>query len=401
MRTLTPLGLVGLSLLLAAPAGAAGPDIRCVGPDQATGTSRAVVVGPAALAHTHQVLPLDARGRLVGKDSAAEQVGQVLDNLAAALAAARSGEDRLVKLNVYVARTGLVEDVHKALARRFRGDVKPAVSFVVTPLPHPGALVAADAVAVAEEVEEVRYVTADRLYRAHGGCPVALLPAGPRVYVAGQAEKGNLPEATRRTLASLRATLRHLGLRDPAIVQLKAFLTPMAKADEVQQEVAKSFDTGTVPPLAFVEWRYSGYPIEIELVAAAGKGKEKPAAAVEYLTPPGMEASPLFSRVARANHGKAIYISGLHGPARQSGEAQVLATFGELAELLKETGSDFRHLVKATYYVSTEEASRKLNELRPKFFDPKRPPAASKAMVGGVGREGCGITVDMIAVPAP
>ena len=40
----------------------------------------------------------------------------------------------------------------------------------------------------------------------------------------------------------------------------------------------------------------------------------------------------------------------------------------------------------------------KLNELRPKFYDPKRPPAASKAFVPGVGLAGPSLMIDMIAV---
>ena len=50
-----------------------------------------------------------------------------------------------------------------------------------------------------------------------------------------------------------------------------------------------------------------------------------------------------------------------------------------LGKRLEAAGSDLRHLVKATYYVTDEDASRALNELRPKFYDPARPPAASKA----------------------
>jgi hypothetical protein len=55
--------------------------------------------------------------------------------------------------------------------------------------------------------------------------------------------------------------------------------------------------------------------------------------------------------------------------------------------------------VKATYYISTDEASAKLNQLRPRFYDPQRPPGASKAPVAGTGRAGKTITLDMIAVP--
>jgi hypothetical protein len=55
-------------------------------------------------------------------------------------------------------------------------------------------------------------------------------------------------------------------------------------------------------------------------------------------------------------------------------------------------------LAKATYYVSNSEASGKLNELRPKFYNPQRPPAASKALVKSVGRNEMSVTLDMIAV---
>jgi len=58
------------------------------------------------------------------------------------------------------------------------------------------------------------------------------------------------------------------------------------------------------------------------------------------------------------------------------------------------------NLAKATYYVSTDATSKALNVLRPNYYDPKRPPAASKALVPGVGREGRTLTLDMIAVPA-
>ena len=67
-------------------------------------------------------------------------------------------------------------------------------------------------------------------------------------------------------------------------------------------------------------------------------------------------------------------------------------------EVLQQAGSDFRHLAKATYYVSNDQTSARLNEIRPKFYDPKRPPAASKALVRGVGVAGTGISIDMIGV---
>jgi hypothetical protein len=120
---------------------------------------------------------------------------------------------------------------------------------------------------------------------------------------------------------------------------------------------------------------------------------------VEFITPPGMTASPVFSRVTRMAAGPSIYFAGLYGDSEQDGDAETLEIFEKLGVLLDKTGSDIRHLVKATYYVSTDEASRKLGERRLKIYNPQKPPAASKAPVSGTGREGKTITIDMIAAP--
>jgi enamine deaminase RidA (YjgF/YER057c/UK114 family) len=96
-----------------------------------------------------------------------------------------------------------------------------------------------------------------------------------------------------------------------------------------------------------------------------------------------------------------VYVSGLYGPPGVGGAEQVGAIFASLGKILDEAGADFRHLAKATYYVSDDEASRALNDLRPRYYDPTRPPAASKATVPGVGAAGRTVTLDMIAVGRP
>jgi enamine deaminase RidA (YjgF/YER057c/UK114 family) len=229
------------------------------------------------------------------------------------------------------------------------------------------------------------------------GGRVSILPAGVRVYVAGQAEAApTLRGATRKTLDKLRATLGHLGLNDSHVVQLKAFLKPMAGADEVRDEVARFFGDRPAPPLVLVEWE-STLPIEIELVAWGGpnRGGE----AVEYLTPPGMTASPVFSRVARVNAPRTIYTAGLYAPAAGDVKAEAQGLFAELERVVRLAGGDLKHLVKGTYYVTSPESNRAFDEVRPRYYDPRRPPAASKARVAGVGRDGRTLTLDMIAVP--
>ncbi|MCY2967387.1 MAG: Rid family hydrolase, partial [Planctomycetota bacterium] len=104
----------------------------------------------------------------------------------------------------------------------------------------------------------------------------------------------------------------------------------------------------------------------------------------------------------RFDRGKSlIFVSGLYGKSSNAGTEEVTEIFSGLEQTLKQAGSNLRHLAKATYFVSTEDASAKLNELRPKYYDPQRPPAASKAAVIGTGMPGKTLTLDMIAVPAP
>jgi enamine deaminase RidA (YjgF/YER057c/UK114 family) len=201
-----------------------GPVPRSIEPDAATGSSAAVVVGDWPLVHTGQLLPLDGQGGVVAGGAAA-QVPALFDRLALVLGDARSGLDRVVKLNVYVAREQVVGDVQRAMAARFRGPNKPAVSFVVTKLPRDGTLVAADAVATTTE-DAVRAVKVLFPAAATGraGPLSTVVPPGTRIYIAGQAERSeSLADATRKTLESLRATLRFLGRGDADIVQPRRF----------------------------------------------------------------------------------------------------------------------------------------------------------------------------------
>ncbi|MCC6418968.1 MAG: RidA family protein [Gemmataceae bacterium] len=384
------------TLLLATATTRAGDAPQYLDPDKQTGSAKAVVVGAVPLVHTTQLLPVDGMGNVVGKGEPTRQVERVLDDLAALLKETNAALAQAVKLNFCVASPEVAAEVHKALARRFPARARPAVSFVAGTLPHPDAVVAVDAVALAAG-------DSPAAVKLHGagtaGARAATLPVGARVYISGQAERGaNLAEATRKTMESLHATLKFLDLKDEQVVQVKCFLTPMSGVADVRRAIAAYFGKRPVPPVVLVEWK-SALPIEIELIAAAGK--ERAGAPVEYLTPPGVKASPVFSRVARINRGKLVYVSGLYGTSKQDPAAEIAEIFTALGRVLGQAGSDLRHLAKATYYVTSADAVRTMGQLRPKYYDPRRPPTASLAVVPGVGRADRTVTLDMIAVVPP
>lgn len=358
----------------------ASPEVKYV-TDAKTGDTLAVVVPDVPLLHTAQLRVAPPKGEF----KAAELVTRSLESVETLIRESHGDPKRIIKLSVGVPSVKDAAAARDAVRKRYPAGSRPAVSFVVGKL-RDEARVAVDAVAVGSK-------------KSAPSDLVAVLPAGPRAYISGQAEKGATPaEAAARTIASLVKTLEFLGAKPADVVQAKCFLTPMSAAGDVEKEFEKVFGRGK-PPLVFVEWE-SSLPIEIELIARcpAGPAEGRP---VEYLTPPGMTASPIYARVTRVQSPKVVYTAGLVSPRPGAGADEVNGVFDELTGVLGKAGSDLKHLVKATYYVAGDDASKQLNALRPKYYDPKRPPAASKAQVPGVGAEGRTLSVDMIAVPKP
>jgi len=338
----------------------AAPLPRPVGRGPVPGSSQAVVVESVPLAHTAQFF--------------AGSVKDALNDVNRALKAGGSSLERAVKLNFALASDDVAKDIR--LGSRH---LPPAVSLVTGTLPRAGYVVGVDAIGVSTK-------------GAMRTTDVSVLAPGGRTYVSGQSANGSIPDATRATMEKLHNALKHQGLSWNHVVQVKSFLDPIQSADEVRAIIAGYFGKNA-PPQVFVEWTSRG-KIEIELIAEASTAQVP----IEYLTPAGETASPVFSRIARVAHPATIYISGLYG-AGTDGAAEIHGIFAELKRVLEETNSDLLHMAKATYYVANDTVSKQLNEIRPSYYDPKRPPAASKAPVSRVGQAGRTVTLDMIAVP--
>jgi len=387
--------------------------IRFIEPNDRSGSSIAVSTTNTALVHTAQILPKPVTIPLDGIDVLSLQMKSCFQELESTLREAGTTLSNVVKLNIYVTADGDGREVESRLSSFLPRGTRPAFSFVTTPLLQPGARIAFDAVAVTNQnPSEVRRwrrrgdsdLNSPTQLLTSGQTAGAILPIGPRLYISGQAEVGDgtLRQATQRTMESLKRTMIHFGIRPADVVQLKAFLRPMSDASTAVAVMEAAF-VGSLPPaIVLVEWDSPQAPIEIELIAASPvqpNSKELPS--IEFLTPPAMKASPVFARVVRVNHPTTIYLSGLYGTATDpNGGDEVRDLFGTLKRITTENGSDLRHLVKATYYVTTDEVSGHLNTVRPGVYDPERPPAASKAKVRGTGRAGRTITMDLIAVPA-
>jgi enamine deaminase RidA (YjgF/YER057c/UK114 family) len=376
----------------------ADTSIRYVPLDAPAGMSQAVIVQQMPLVHTRQLFPLDREGMLVGKGSADQQIEQVLANLEAVLRDSGSGLNKLIRLNVYALSTTTVSKFRVHLSKRLDPTVRPAITSVLTPFAQRKTLVAVDAVAGAADSSKAVVLKRCQSVAGDDECAdAAVLPTGGIAYLSGQPEEAGLTVLpTTKSMTNLMKTLKHLNLSPQHVVQVKVFLKPVTSAKEVLREVQQFFPNQITPPVVFVEWLAS-MPVEIEMIAQLPRSG-KPAESVEYITPPEFRPSNIFSKVALMRAEQQIYISGLYARKPSRGEPQAKFLFQQLEEILANTGSDMRHLVKATYYVSDHDAARWIDRTRPRLYDPMRPPAASKVTVHGVGQAKRTMTVDMIAV---
>jgi enamine deaminase RidA (YjgF/YER057c/UK114 family) len=364
--------------------------------ENAAGIPAATMIRSGAQVWTGQILPQKIEGIAVE-----EQLHDCITQLEQLLNGSGSSLSQAARLHVCASSEEHLLAMMERIPGHFPKGRCPAISYVVSRLPD-GALAGLDVVASRASTAELAVSRRSE---------VAILPEGQKIFIAGQAEPSQgLEEATAKTLDSLSRTLKFLGRTDQDIVQLKAFVQPMSEADVVRQAVGKFYGEADVPPLVLVEWNSSAeVPVEIELVAWGGP-LESGRAVLEFVTPPEMTHSPVYSRVCRTQHPVTIFVGSLHGEqsvsdvdsgvdSGSSAEAEVASLFGKLENILQDCGSDLRHMTKATYYVSSEPVSQSLNVQRRKWYDPERPPAASKAMVTSAGSSKLGMTLDMIAIP--
>ena len=378
---------------------AAGASIRYLPLDAPAGMSQAVIVEGGPLVHTRQLVPVDRDGKVAG--SVEKQVEQVLDNLDAVLSASGSSLGQLVRLNVYAIEPSTVDRVRERLATRLDPAVRPAITSVLTPMPHRDALVAVDAVAVAAEKGQTVDLQRVEAVAGDDDCAdAAVLPRGGIAYVSGvPAEPGLTQSALDRSMAGLWKLLDTFELTPAHVVQLKVFLRPAAAAEEVRRELKKHFPDQMLPPVVFVEW-LADPPVEIELVAQLpSTGESTPK--VEHYDPSEVRPTQLFSRVALVRADRQIYISSLfvkEPTGRRLEEA--LAVFDQLEAILAQAGSDLRHMAKGTYYVTDAGSASGMDRVRLWRYELGTAPAASKCMVHGVGKADRTMTLDMIAVEA-
>lgn len=367
-----------------------------------TGLSLATVVGDVPLAFTDQIFPWDRSGNVKGTNAIEDQVIQALKNMELSLEAAGSDLSKLLRINVYIQNKDHSELTLKLIKESLPEGTFPAITLIVGSQPMEKVLVTMDAVAVAPmtsvTTRGVNLPFTKGIYGKPNRSAVAILPSGRKVFLSGQAEPGaDLLEASDKTMQNLLATLAYIGASASDVVQVKAFINPIADAATVEEVIAAFFRGQQAPPIVMVEWLVEENKAEIELIAAAPvhyNDKE----AVSYYAPPWMSQATTYSRIVDIKEGGLFFTSGLYAAEGKDEEEKARNLFATLSRILQKAGSDYDHLVKATYYPSDEKGRESLMKVRTDFYNPERPPAASLIRIEGTGRQGIHLNVDMIGV---
>jgi enamine deaminase RidA (YjgF/YER057c/UK114 family) len=265
------------------------------------------------------------------------------------------------------------------------------VTWQGSPLARPGARVAVEAIAVSAQRPDLTTLTAD------GG---ALLPAGSRIFLSGQAERGSdVASSVALTMASLLRSAAELGAAPAGVAQIRVFLQPFSGRDDALAQIAPLFPAGKCPPVIVTEWTLP-LPVEIEMILARDRGAAKLEAPLTFPVLAGKPRSPRFSHAAIVATGvPLLFLSDIDAGPNVSPTEEWPTIFARLGPALGRAGSSFRLLVKATYLLEDGSPRNSLNDTRAVYYDPLRPPAASAVGVRSVGIPGRAASLDMIAVP--
>lgn len=356
--------------------------------------SFAVTVQRGDLAYTRQILAIDADQGDFGAGVLMEKLGMV-----AALRDATLSD--VVRLNVFLADDS---DKLRAAAEKMVTDLwpagkTPAVTFIPGRLPGDVPLACDAVIALDQETDEVLPINEDAA-NLRFKIDAFVAPASRDIiYASGRAFKGETYEQS--VPITIKALLNDFVFPQGAtvndILQVRAYVGDLDHWAEAERLIEKALGADVSPPIVFIEWAKTD-SVEIEFITSAPQ-KAKTTETVSFQTPKTLKTSPVFSRIALLHSDRVTFMSGIVGTTNESPEAQVASLFDELKLRAEAVGSDLRHLVKATYLVSDRDVDQAVNALRPNYYDPQRPPAASKIFRSSIGVRDRHLLIDMIAVP--
>jgi len=344
------------------------------------------------LAFTRQILGIDADQGDFGAAVLMEKLGMIANSAEAKIS-------DVVRLNIYLANDSpeLRRAAEKMVEHTWEKGKAPATTILPSQLPGEVPIACDAVIALNSSSEKVEPVLQDKA-RLRFKYDAMVAPAGRDIlFASGRVGKGDsLKIAIAESMKFHKEDLAPLKINLADAIQVKAFIPDVTKWEEAEKLIESSFGEGGAPPIIFVQWSREN-SVEIELVLATPEHIENEEG-VSFFIAEGAKASPVYSRNGRLHGDHIIFFGGMTGKASTLPEMQVKSLFQGLKKKVAIVGSDMRHLVKATYFVSDNDVDKEVTPQRKVFYDPKRPPAASKISCASIGYENFGLLVDMIAV---
>jgi enamine deaminase RidA (YjgF/YER057c/UK114 family) len=343
----------------------------------------AVRVLDTSLVYTGQISSHDLTGTL------SQQCVSVFDLLNQELTNAGSNLTQIVRLNCYYTNDSVLDVFRVELKKRLLYAL-PVISYIPIQDKNSKAFVMCEAVAIS---------TQNNSHVVRLSEKASILPKGPKVFVSGQAEKGrDAVTSVHATMAGLIKSLKYLGLTSNDCVQIKAFIKSGLDKAELKSEIVSFFE-GVPPPIVMIDWS-GDYNAEIEMVAASSQNTQD-LDSTFYGYFPWLHKSPRYSSYVRVKADTPlIFIGQIEADSAITSSDQLTRVFEKLGTVLFKSGSSYRNLVKATYYLGDLKLRTGLSDIRGVYFDPMRAPAASAIGIEAFDRAGVTFGIDVVAVPA-
>ncbi|MCP4855545.1 MAG: hypothetical protein GY903_13725 [Fuerstiella sp.] len=356
--------------------------------------SYAVTVERGDLAYTRQILAIDA-------DPGDFGAGELIKKLETIAALRDAKLSDVVRLNIFLAdeRKVLRAAAEKMVVDHWPAGKTPALTFIPGRIPGNVPLACDAVIALNQESQNVVPIT-DSEAKSQLKVAAFVAPAARDIiYASGRAMKGKAYEESVPLAidALLKDYVFTQGATRNDVLQIRAYIGDLDHWVKAKKLIQQTLAADVAPPIVFIQWARND-SVEIEFITSAPY-KAKTTETVSFKTPKTLKKSPVFSRIALLHSDTLTFMSGMVGSTNHNPEMQVASLFDELQLRAKAVGSDLRHLVKATYLVSDQHVDQAVNALRPNYYDPERPPAASKIFRKSIGVDGRHLLVDMITVP--
>jgi enamine deaminase RidA (YjgF/YER057c/UK114 family) len=307
--------------------------------------------------------------RLVFQVSPVPQSGDAAAQARQCLKSFRNAQ--IVKLRAFVVGSENAEPVKQAIEAEFkkRHQAAPLLSVIVVgALPHAGARVLIEAVALAKN---------------------AVNPGGV-AFISGQPASEPQPNArvaplVEKSLTALRLAHEGVGVAPADVLRATCFVTSLADLSEAERMARRAFPAA---PLSFIQLqsRPARALVECETVARlrpAGKEAEKEP--LRFVNPGRLAASPNYSHVALVGAQRLVFSDLVLAPGVQEADAKL--AFRQLEQALAAGGASIKQAAMSHLYPTSPAASELIRNTRFGFYDKSRPPASTlllfEALPGG------------------